>query len=72
MMGLKLQSDKAFTVETQYLCSSLLIASPTRRRDLKQGHSSDSLNGMEARPSPVITSAGQMRSKRFKAHASAD
>lgn len=37
----------------------------------KQARSSDSLNGLKAPPSLVISSAGQMRSKRFNTHASA-
>ncbi len=61
-MGLELQFDRLVTAETQYQCPSLLTASSTHRAQ-KHGHSSDSLNGPEARPSPVITSAGQMRSK---------
>lgn len=57
--------------ETQYPCLGLLIAASTHYAG-KQGHSSDSLNGLKARPRPhVITSAGQMRSKRFNMHASA-
>lgn len=68
-MGLELQIGRS--VETQYPCSSLLIASSTHYPG-KQGHSSDSLNGLKARPPPlVITSAGQIRSKRFNTHASA-
>lgn len=64
LMGLELQFDKLFTVETQYPCSSLLVASSALYSGIeKQGHSSDSLNGLKARPSHVITSAGQTRSK---------